>query len=556
MSKFSSGLVLTDLNDYIAPSQACIKPVESNRLEVDPNDVEEVVGKERGTIEYDGLKLPPQPVSITLNDCLACSGCITSAESVLVQMQSHKELVNLVARRSGLQVEAPDYRKIVVSIAPQCRASIANKYNLDAEQTRAHLNWLFYHRLRVDAFLDLEVSRDISLFALGHEFTQMLSTPKQLPLLASACPGWICYAEKTHPELIPHLSTTKSPQQIQGSLIKSPFLLEKLFPGESVKPEEVYHLSIMPCYDKKLEASRPEFSSDGSGRDGTRDVDCVITTGEVEQMWREFGLDLGLGRVVTGFGALKDASATGPVGHVRDLLRKQGSSPGSSSGGYLYHVMLAAARHLDLPLSYDHLDQVLFKSEAGENPAIVDGAGWKLTIKQGRNIDLKDWILETGGKTIKLAQAYGFRNIQNLVRKVPATADKRIRGPIRRATAAVGKAKEEDGYAFVEVMACPGGCINGGGQLRPDTTDTSNSSGGWTSVTKEWVQLSEAKYRTDQWKGPTEGEQASWLYHHWLKDGQDLDLMQRALHATFKAVDRPEWMDKATQQQAALTVKW
>jgi len=91
------------------------------------------------------------------------------------------------------------------------------------------------------------------------------------------CAGWICYAEKTHGSyILPHISTTKSPQQVMGSLVKSylPVFLES---SVAVTPDQVYHVTVMPCYDKKLEASRQDFYDDVYS---TRDVDCVITTGQ------------------------------------------------------------------------------------------------------------------------------------------------------------------------------------------------------------------------------------------------------------------------------------
>ncbi|KAL9984996.1 hypothetical protein ACROYT_G007347 [Oculina patagonica] len=101
--------------------------------------------------------------------------------------------------------------------------------------------------------------------------SQQSGEKNAIPMLASACPGWVCYAEKTHGSyVLPYISTTKSPQQIMGSLVKNHF-------GASLgkSPDEIYHVTIMPCYDKKLEASREDFYNDMYS---TRDVDCVIST--------------------------------------------------------------------------------------------------------------------------------------------------------------------------------------------------------------------------------------------------------------------------------------
>jgi len=95
-------------------------------------------------------------------------------------------------------------------------------------------------------------------------------------LITDGCTGWICYAEKTHGSyILPHISTMKSPQQVMGSLVKS-YLPAFLEHGVAATPDQLYHIAVMPCYDKKLEASRQDFYGDVYS---TRDVDCVITTG-------------------------------------------------------------------------------------------------------------------------------------------------------------------------------------------------------------------------------------------------------------------------------------
>lgn len=122
-------------------------------------------------------------------------------------------------------------------------------------------------------------------------------------MMASSCPGFICYAEKTHGEFIlPYISTTKSPQQISGTIIKEFFLrskdiqssdalnydnLEKIKDRKNIKT--VYHTTIMPCYDKKLEASRDDFYNDILQ---TKDVDCVLATIEILDLLKEFQVDL------------------------------------------------------------------------------------------------------------------------------------------------------------------------------------------------------------------------------------------------------------------------
>ena len=99
-------------------------------------------------------------------------------------------------------------------------------------------------------------------------------------MLASHCPGWICYAEKRFPECLPYISTTKSPQQIMGSAIKN-----VICKANGVSHESIYHVTVMPCYDKKLEASRSDFQyhDEASGRT-INEVDLVLTTSEIDEL--------------------------------------------------------------------------------------------------------------------------------------------------------------------------------------------------------------------------------------------------------------------------------
>lgn len=128
-----------------------------------------------------------------------------------------------------------------------------------------------------DYILNTKIADDLALLESANEFVERYKSENidkihnNLPMLASACPGWVCYAEKTHGSFIlPYISTARSPQQIMGIMVKQ-FLAEKL----SIPPDRVYHVTVMPCYDKKLEASREDFFSEATN---SKDVDCVITS--------------------------------------------------------------------------------------------------------------------------------------------------------------------------------------------------------------------------------------------------------------------------------------
>jgi iron only hydrogenase large subunit-like protein len=216
---------------------------------------------------------------------LCNSGCITSAESILVSSQSHNDLLQVIESNAALQPQDPSRKYIYISLSPQSRASFAAKYNLSPQSVHQKLCTFLVGMLGVEMVLDISFTRDFALLESAKEFVyrfKLKSAESPLPMLASACPGnfnfltlfclldnkrkedsslffkgWICYAEKTQGHVIPYISTTKSPQQIMGSFVKT-----YIATSMNLTPDRIYHVSIMPCYDKKLEASRSDFYND------------------------------------------------------------------------------------------------------------------------------------------------------------------------------------------------------------------------------------------------------------------------------------------------------
>jgi iron only hydrogenase large subunit-like protein len=179
---------------------------------------------------------------------------------------------------------------VVVSISPQTRASLAAKYNLSLDQTHRKLTWFLKAHMGVDYVFDTAFSRDFSLLESAREFIRRYNAAKadlpqkQFPMLCGVCPGWVCYAEKTHGYVVPFIDTTKSPQQMMGSIVKNYFASKVQIP-----PQQIFHSTVMPCYDKKLEASRDDFKDASTN---APDVDCVITSGELELMMKEQTIDI------------------------------------------------------------------------------------------------------------------------------------------------------------------------------------------------------------------------------------------------------------------------
>ncbi|XP_072916817.1 cytosolic Fe-S cluster assembly factor narfl isoform X1 [Hemitrygon akajei] len=476
VSQFSGVLQLTDLNDFITPSQECVKPVKVEKKQGKSSGIIRIENDGSYTqLNQDGGVQKLEKAKITLNDCLACSGCITSAESVLITQQSQDELYKVLNQN---KVSSSKNRKmVVVSVSPQSRASLAARFNLSVADTAQRLT-AFLKNLGVDYVFDTTFSRNFSLMESQREFVRRFRSHKDdsktLPMLTSACPGWICYAEKTHGSyIIPYISTTKSPQQVMGSLVKDYFAKQ-----QNVVPDQIYHVTVMPCYDKKLEASREDFFNEEYQ---TRDVDCVITSGEVLKMLEQEGLSL-VNVDPVPLDAIFGNDAEGEIiGHS-----------GGGSGGYLEHVFKYASREL-------------FGIEVNE-----------IKYKTLRNKDFQEVTLEQDANVLlRFALAYGFRNIQNLVQKLK-------RGKLT--------------YHFVEVMACPSGCLNGGGQIRAEESGSS----------KDLLQQVEELYTTVKVQTPEANQFIEQLYEQWL-GSTDCTKALKLLHTQYHAVEK---------MNTALNIKW
>lgn len=470
--QFSGAVLLTDLDDFIAPSQECVKPFN---IEKTSGSVGKIRVEDDGSyvqVNKLGSQSKLKKAKITLNDCLACSGCITSAETVLVSQQSSEELYKVLRENARLRDEGceSEQKLVVVSISPQSRASMAAKYKLSVEETALKLTG-FFKNLGVDYIFDTTFSRHFSLMESAKEFLERYKMSEiektSFPMLASACPGWICYAEKTHGSFIlPYISTTKSAQQIMGSYVKD-FLAQR----HSKQPDQVYHVTVMPCYDKKVEASRSDFYNDLYS---TRDVDCVITSDEVDLMLEK-----------------EDVLLPNVTNHELDLMDPNGGAykvvnhEGGGSGGYLDYIFKTAMKNL-----FDKkVDQLEFKTL--------------------RNVDMKEIILTSDdGQELKGAIAYGFRNIQNIVQKI-----KRGKCP----------------YQFVEIMACPSGCNNGRGQIMPEPQSSETA--------KDRLNLVNELYNSVENVQPEQIKEVEKLYTEWL-GGTDNEKCKTLLHTKYNYIEK------------------
>ena len=503
----SAILSADDLNDFISPGVACIKPVETLPPQNStPENLYEVTTED---------KLPQEtpPAQISLTDCLACSGCVTSAEAVLVSLQSHSEVLSALDSSPSIPIEpakgnqqhlvvdsqgtedaqSTEEKKIfVASVSPQVRASLAATYGVTEKEAGWMIDQLLSgpcgistggkHGNNFAWVVDTNAMREVSLVLGAEEVANTLSTSTSTalkkPVLASACPGWICYAEKTQPHVLPHLSRLKSPQALTGTLLKS-VLARSL----GIGAKQIWHLAVMPCFDKKLEASRQELTDahwkessepDSIPTDPIRDVDCVITARELLMLAESRGISFpSLPRTPL------EASNTIPFpdrvigdflfGRSSEAKRGPQSRDAGSSGGFLYHVLC---------------------TQQSSHP------GSSIRAERGRNADIHDYFVDHEGKAVfRASRCYGFRNIQNLVRKLKPTKKShlpggRVVGARKQATNTLGDIES----SYVEVMACPGGCTNGGGQIKVDDLGSLQAVHNTVTSQKEWLAIVDEAY--------------------------------------------------------------
>jgi NADP-reducing hydrogenase subunit HndD len=243
---------------------------------------------------------------------------------------------------------------------------------------------------------DVDFSADLTIMEEGTEFINRVKNGGVLPMLTSCSPAWIKFAEHNFPDLLPHLSTCKSPQQMFGATCKT-YYAEKI----GVDPKDIVVVSVMPCTAKKFEKGRADQSASGYA-----DIDYVLTTRELAKMIKRFGLV---------FNELPEEEFDAPLGI--------GSGAGlifGASGG----VMEAALRTV----------VEVLENKPADNIDFVDVRGTK---------GIKEATYEVAGITVNVAVASGLANARKLMEEIAAGTSK---------------------YHFIEIMSCPGGCVNGGGQ--------------------------------------------------------------------------------------------
>ncbi|XP_030630159.1 nuclear prelamin A recognition factor [Chanos chanos] len=346
-----------------------------------------------------------QPV--LLSACLSCEGCLSEDESYRISQQNLEEINRVLALRE--KCDTSKHKVLVVSVCPQSLPFFAVKFGLDVPEAAQKICG-FLKSVGVRYVFDTMLAASFSILESQREFVQRFRRrhhdANAVPMFTSSCPGWIRYAERVLGSLVtPHICTARSPQQIMGSLVKDYFSKQ-----QKLNSEQVYHVVVAPCFDKKLEAVRDEFYSSLLE---TQDVDCVLTSGEILQLMQQYKV------------SVEDVDSV-PLDHVFGEAGEPALArhEGRGSEGFLEHIFKHAAKEL---FGLDVQD---------------------IVYKTLRNRDFQEVTLEKDGETLlQFAAVYGFRNIQTLVHRM-----RKGRVP----------------YQLVEVLSCPGGCLSGRGQAEGD----------------------------------------------------------------------------------------
>jgi len=291
----------------------------------------------------------------------------------------------------------------VVTIAPAVRVALGEAFGMEPGALSTGKLYSALRRLGFHAVFDTNFSADLTILEEGTEFVERFANGKgKLPLITSCCPAWIDYLEKYDHDMIENFSTAKSPQQMIGAMVKTYYAEQK-----KIDPSKIFHVSIMPCTAKKFERER----NDDMKSSGFYDVDVVLTTRELARMIKQAGID---------FNSLEDEAADSILGNYTGA----GTIFGATGG-----VMEAALRSAYFLVTKEELKDVNFESVRG-----LDG------VKEA-TIDIK-------GTKVNVAVAHGLVNVEYVLDKVRAAMEKGEKSP----------------YDFIEVMACRGGCVGGGGQ--------------------------------------------------------------------------------------------
>lgn len=326
--------------------------------------------------------------SFAESPCILCGQCVNVCPTGALMEKSEIDKVD-EARRAG--------KYLVVQTAPAVRATLGEEFGYPIGTAVTGKMIAALRRLGFNKVYDTDFGADLTIMEEATELLSRINSKGVLPMITSCSPGWVNYAEYYYGDQLDHLSSCKSPHEMQGAIIKS-YFAEKM----GLDPQDIYVVSIMPCTAKKYEKERPQLQ-----KNGIKDVDAVLTTRELAKLIKRSGIN---------FNKLPNEE------YDQDIM---GEYTGAG---------------------------VIFGTTGGVMEAALRTAYYVLTNKEHKPIEftavrgmkgLKEATIDINGTELKVAIASGMRNAKVLMDDIRA-----------------GKSP----YTFIEIMGCPGGCVNGGGQ--------------------------------------------------------------------------------------------
>ena len=338
---------------------------------------------------FNTIVAPAENRSMKDSPCILCGQCVSVCPTGALMEKSEITKID-EAMKAG--------KHVIVQTAPAVRAALGEEFGMKVGTPVTGKMVAALKRLGFDKVYDTDFGADLTIMEEGTELLGRIKNGGVLPMITSCSPGWINYAEYNYGDLLDHLSSCKSPHEMQGAILKSYYAQEK-----GIDPKDIFVVSIMPCTAKKFEKEREQ----NAAVDGLPDVDAVITTRELARMIKRAGIL---------FDRLPDEE------YDSDIM-------GDYSGagvifGVTGGVMEAALRTVYFVLTGKEHEAIKFEAVRG-----FDG--------------IKEASIDIDGTVVNIAVAHGMKNAKVLLDEIRE-----------------GKSK----YHFIEIMGCPGGCVNGGGQ--------------------------------------------------------------------------------------------
>lgn len=325
---------------------------------------------------------------LNFSSCIACGQCVMVCPTGALHEHS-----NLDEIQDALNNKS---QKVVIQFGPAVTVSLAEEFGIKAGKDISGILVAALRKIGFHFVFDSTFAADLAVMETAAELKKRIESNQNLPMISSCCPAWVKFAEQFYPDLLPLLSTCKSPQQMMGTIIKTYFAN-----SQKINPTEIYSVAAMPCLAKKFEAQRVEMTSRGLS-----DVDLVLSTREIARLIRLYGIDIH---------SIEPQQADTPFG-IRSSAGKLFATAGGTTEGVIR------------TLHFEMTGKEMVSPKIGDLRSVSD---------------VKEVEVKMGKEKLKVVLSSGLTEIRGLLD---------------------GILEGQSQAHFIEIMACPGGCINGGGQ--------------------------------------------------------------------------------------------